>query len=223
MTLTIQEKIAQDRAQMHQSAVAQAKKLRDQVVDSLRSRLASIYHVMPYNTVNAQGTEYFGVRVKVHQCKWFDYSLGFRVENESRYMSSMPRFACRIVGSRYERNRRSFTPLYEADKKGQYNFVRMAEDIERAHEAGRIYHERNAASTARRSFSEGEFTKVCEQTGVKPFSYSSNSGELDIGKYRVVVSAGDFYDGKVKVQVSLRETLLSAEEAVSIIRALRNA
>jgi hypothetical protein len=205
------------------SAMENAKAVRQQVVESLRSRLASCYEVQPYNRTNTQGTEYFGVTVKRAQCPWFKFEFGFRVENSSRYYTSMPNYKLAIVGSRYDRNDRSFTPLYEDTKKGGFNFERMAEDVDRAYESGRRYHERNKASAERTAFSRAEFIKVCQQTGVQPAFVEANYGTLKLGDFEVEVTAGDIYDGKVRVKVSLNKAHLTAEETVALVKRLRNA
>jgi hypothetical protein len=207
----------------YMSAMDGAKETRQKVIESLRSRLASCYDVRAYDRKSDYGTEYFGVTVKRAQAPWFKFELSFRVESATRYLSSMPHYKLAIRGSTYTRNDRSFTPLYEFDKKGFLNMTRMAEDVERAYEAQRTYHERNQAVASRTAYSRAEFIKVCEQTGVQPAYVEANYGTLRIGDFEIEVTAGDIYDGKVRVKLSLHKAHLTAEETVALVKRLRNA
>jgi len=220
---TIEAARKAEAAKKYMSAMDGAKATQKTVVETLRSRLASCYEVHPYTRTNTQGTEYFGVTVKRAQTPWFKFEFGFRVESTSRYYSSMPNYKLAIVGTRYDRNDRSYTPLYEADKKGLLNMVRMADDVDRAYESGRKYRERNQAVASRTAFSRAEFLKVCQHTGVQPAFVEANYGTLKVGDFEVEVSAGDIYDGKVRVKVSLNKAHLTAEETVELVKRLRNA
>lgn len=220
-TLEAQRKA--DAQRKYMSAMDNAKATRQQVIETLRSRLPSCYNVRAYDRTSDYGAEYFGVTVQRAQCNWFKYEFSFRVESATRYLSSMPHYKLAIRGSTYTRSDRSFTPLYEFDKRGLLNMTRMAEDVERAYEAGRLYHERNEASTTRRAYSRREFTKVCQQTGVQPAYFEANYGTLKVGDFEIEVTAGDIHDGKVRVKVSLNKAHLTAEETVALIGRLRNA
>lgn len=221
MTEKTLAEVTRERAQKaFDLAQDRAIRLQDEIVNALRSRVASCYHVEPYTQVNAQGVAYRGVSVKRHQCDWFEYRIRLNVNSSSRW-STTPHYCVEAVGSRHTRNGRSYEPLYGQNKDGYYNFVRMSEDVERAYEAGRIERERRERTHLNHTMSRATFLKVCKATGLQPAYEAANYGSLRVGPFEVELMAGDYHDGNVRLKVSLTQQGCDERRALQLIQMLQ--
>ena len=198
--------------------VVQAKEKRTEVLHALRTSLASCYEVQPYERGG-----HFGIEVTRAKCPWFKFTLSFRVENASRYFTAMPNFRLEVVGTRYDRNGRSYAPLYRTDRTGRLNVARMGLDVERAFMALNDYYERSKESNERMESSRAEFLKACAMTGAEATYDGADIATAKAGRYTVDFYAGDIHDGKIRVRVKLDKAHLTAEETADLINRLRNA
>jgi Tfp pilus assembly protein PilV len=209
---------AATRAKNLQLATDDAASLQERITNMLRSRLPSVYDVRPITDTMENGDVRRRVEVTevASQLKW---SIRLRVQLKGSYAWATA-YEVQCLGDRYSRERRMYQPEYKLTKSG-WNYERMADDAERAIKAAitqREVAQRRASNTER---SEATFKEVLACVGGKTAYPGAHYATVTTPKFTIELSAGDFWDGTVRVKVSLDKNGLTAAQAIEIIEQLR--
>ena len=215
-----QDERAIEREKNRKAAEAEMLRTTQVMVGVLQSRLPSIF------TVEREVSEYNGhprVALVIKAVKTeFAYRIGYTVAPSGRYSWST---GMEIVGrgSRYDRERRSFEPLYRPSKVNGWASVmeRMPADIERAYASWKAQRDRHEAQRVRESQSAESLRRVLEVFPTAKALYGSTYTVVKGGPIEVRVEAGSFNDGRVRVSVTMSEGYVNAERAIDLIEQLR--
>lgn len=204
--------------EMRSKAEVETAQLRDGVLNFLRAKLPESYSIEPFDA-RVWGDQ-IEKRVIIVSDDGEKFTLRFYVIQKSNRWGRDSSFQPCISGTEYQRERRAFRPVYEQRKDGSYNYANMLADIERCLEYKRyqtaLHKSRNDASAA----SKATLAKVNAPLGWVAKDYAPNTIEHDMGDFHVSISSGEYSNGKVRVQVRLREEYLDAELALAIIAKL---
>jgi hypothetical protein len=219
MRETIAEANRKRNEEMRTKAEGDTASLRQICALYLREKLPGGFSVTPYEQkVWGDQTE---LRLNVKASDGETFTLRFYVTQKSgRFMSSPSTFQPCISGSEYQRERRTFRPVYEKRKDGSYNYANMLADIERCIEYKRyqtsLRKSRDDASAASRA----TLKQVNASLGWVAKDYAPNTIEHEMGDFRISISSGEYSNGKVRVQVKLKDEYMDAEQASALIAKL---
>lgn len=220
MTMTREELAAHNAKlieEMRTKATADTATLRNTCALYLRERLPGGFSVTPYEQkVWGDQTE---LRLRVRASDGEEFTLRFYVIQKSNRWGRNSTFEPCISGSEYQRERRTFRPVYEKRKDGSYNYANMLADIERCIEWKR-YQTKLHSARVNAMGASGETLKKVRFALTGTHDATGRSIEHDAGDLRVTISSGEYSSGAVRVQVRLRDEYLSAEQAIALIERL---
>jgi hypothetical protein len=214
----IEAERAEQRAKNLKMALEDAERLQTAIVTALRSRLASVYTVYAVTDTHQNGDVRRRVEVTEVDSKQ-QWAIRIGAHFAGRYSFSTA-YEVRALGDSYTRERRSYQPEYKLTQQG-WNYERMAADAVRAITSKieqRKLEERRASNYAR---SAETFAEVLKCTGDKPAYEGASYANISLPKFTVEVTAGDYWDGTVRLKVTLNKIGLNAAQAVELIEQLR--
>jgi hypothetical protein len=222
MTAMTREELAAENArrieEMRTVAAADVLTLREETMKFLRAKLPGTYRM---ECVNAKvWGDQIERRIVIVTEDVETFTLRFYVVQKSNRWGRNTSFQPCISGTEYQRERRTFRPLYEKRKDGSYNLKNMLADIERCIEWKRYQTSLNKCRDDSRSKSDATLEQVKVGLGWAPKPYDARTIEREVGDFRVTINAGEYSNGAVRVQVKLKDEYLTAEAALALIAKL---
>jgi hypothetical protein len=216
---TIAEASRKALEEMRSKAEVETAQLRDGVLNFLRAKLPESYSIEPFDA-RVWGDQ-IEKRVIIVSDDGEKFTLRFYVIQKSGSWGRASIFQPCIAGTQYQRERRTFRPVYDKRKDGSYNYSNMLADIERCIEWQRYQTALNKSRNDASAASKATMKKVSANLlGWVAKDYAPNTIEHDMGDFRVSISSGEFCGGKVRVQVELRDKYLDADAALALIAKL---
>jgi hypothetical protein len=204
--------------EMRSRAETDTAALRDGTLNFLRAKLPGTYRMEPIDA-KVWGDK-LEKRIIIVTEDALRFTLRFYVVQKSNRWGRNSTFEPCISGTEYQREGRTFRPVYARRKDGSYNYMAMLADIERCIARQRYLAEVNKCHEDANAKSNATLAKIIEGMGMgaKPITPRTLTHEQN--GFSVSISAGAYSTGAVRVQVRLKDEYLTAEQALALIAKL---